>query len=58
MALNPYARYTNSSVFTATKEDLVLMLYDGAVKFANQALTAIEGKDFKKANEAIIHYAG
>lgn len=29
------------------------MLYDGAIKFANQALMAIEAKDAKKAHELI-----
>lgn len=54
MALNnPYARYKNGAVFTATPEELTLMLYDGALKFCNQAMIAIEKKDYMKANKLI-----
>ncbi len=51
---NPYAKFTNNAVFTASKEELTLMLYEGALKFTNQAITAIEAKDLTKANELII----
>lgn len=50
---NPYAKYKNNSVYTATPEELTLMLYDGALKFCNQAVVAIENKDYMKANELI-----
>lgn len=50
---NPYNKYKTNAVFTATPEELILMLYDGAVKFCNQAKTAIETKDYMKANELI-----
>lgn len=51
---NPYDKYKNNSVFTATKEELTLMLYDGALKFCNQAIVAVEAKDYEKANDLII----
>ena len=51
---NPYNNYTNNAIFTASKEELTLMLYEGALKFTNQAYLAIENKDFIKANELII----
>lgn len=50
---NPYANYSNQKVFTASKEELLIMLYDGAIKFANQALMAIEAKDTQKAHNLI-----
>ncbi|MCL2620629.1 MAG: flagellar export chaperone FliS [Defluviitaleaceae bacterium] len=50
---NPYDTYKNNSVFTATKEELTAMLYDGAVRFCNQAIIALENKDMEKANEMI-----
>jgi flagellar protein FliS len=53
MLNNPYDKYKNNTVFTATKEELTLMLFDGSVKFCNQALASIEAKDFQKANEYI-----
>lgn len=50
---NPYAKLKQDSIYTATPEELTLMLYDGAVKFGNQALIALEQKDFDKANTLI-----
>lgn len=55
MALpNAYAQYKNSKVLTASPAELVLMLYDGAIKFCNIAITAIEEKNVAKAHENII----
>ncbi|MDR1688580.1 MAG: flagellar export chaperone FliS [Clostridiales bacterium] len=51
---NPYAKMTEDAVFTASKEELTLMLYEGALKFANQALVAIESKNYIKANELLL----
>ena len=45
--------YTDG-LHTASKEELVLMLYEGAIKFLNQAIIAIEKKDFMRANQTII----
>lgn len=54
MALsNPYANYTNSRVMTASPGQLTLMLYDGAIKFCNIALVAIENHQIEKANTNI-----
>jgi flagellar protein FliS len=42
--MNPYASpqaYRNSAVLTATPEQLVVMLYDGAVRFLRQAEVAM-----------------
>ena len=50
---NPYEKYRNNAINTATKEELTLMLYDGAVKFCNQALASMEVKDHLKTNELI-----
>lgn len=55
MALpNPYAQYTNSKVLTASPAELTLMLYEGAIKFCNIAIVAIEKKDIEKANYNIM----
>jgi flagellar biosynthetic protein FliS len=55
MALNnPYAKYQENSVFTATPEELTLMLYNGLVKFIMKAQQSIEKKDIPHANEEII----
>ncbi len=46
--------YKNNSIQTASPAELTLMLYDGAVKFCNIALAAIEKQDVQKANTNII----
>lgn len=55
MALNnPYAKYKQQSVNTATPEELTLMLYDGCIKFINIAKIAIEEKDYQTAHKNIL----
>ncbi len=49
---NPYAAYANNSINTAPKEELTLMLYEGAIKFMNKAIIATEKGDREAANEA------
>ena len=50
---NPYAAYNNSKIQTATPAELTLLLYDGAIKFANIAAVAIEKGDIEKAHNNI-----
>lgn len=55
MALNNgYAAYANSKVLTASPAELTLMLYDGAIKFCNIAIRAIEEGDVEKAHNNIV----
>lgn len=55
MALpNAYAQYSNNKVLTASPAELVLMLYDGAIKFCNIAVVAVDAKDIPKAHTNII----
>lgn len=51
---NAYAQYNNSKILTASPGELTLMLYDGAIKFCNVAILAIEQKDIQKAHTNII----
>jgi flagellar protein FliS len=53
MIANPYQRYFQNQVYTASPERLILMLYDGALKFLKSARAAIPEKDFDKANSCI-----
>lgn len=54
MALpNPYAKYNNSKVLTASPAELTLMLYEGAIKFCNIAIVGIEQNDIQKAHTNI-----
>lgn len=47
---NVYEQYRQTSVKTASPEQLVVMLYDGALRFLEQArVTMIDGKDPSEA---------
>lgn len=55
MALpNAYAQYNNNKVLTASPGELTLMLYDGAIKYCNIAIIAIENSDVSKAHNNIV----
>ena len=54
MVANPYATYQQNSINTASGPELTLMLYNGAIKFCNIAVEAIENKNVAKAHENII----
>jgi flagellar protein FliS len=54
MVQNGYTHYNNSKVLTASPAELTLMLYEGAIKFCNIAVMAIEKKDVMKAHNNII----
>ncbi len=47
-ANDAYANYTRNKILTATPAELTLMLYEGAIKFCNIAIMAIEQKDRDK----------
>lgn len=49
-----YAQYNNSKVLTASPAELILMLYEGAIKFCNVAIMAVEKKDIQKAHMNIV----
>lgn len=53
-AINPYNIYKQNSVNTASKEQLLLMLVDGAVKYTKIARISIEKKDIQKAHKELI----
>ncbi len=55
MALpNAYSQYNSSKILTASPAELTLMLYDGAIKFCNIAIVAVEHKDIEKAHTNIV----
>uniref|UniRef100_UPI003FEDAB7F flagellar export chaperone FliS n=1 Tax=Roseburia sp. TaxID=2049040 RepID=UPI003FEDAB7F len=49
-----YAAYANNKIMTASPAELTLMLYEGAIKFCNLAMEAIDAKDIQKAHENIM----
>lgn len=50
MVKNAAQAYGARKVETASPAELTLMLYEGAIKFCNIAMGAIEKKDYEKAN--------
>jgi flagellar protein FliS len=55
MSANPQAaqNYLRMRVMTATPEQLQMMLYDGAIRFAEQARTALQERNFEKSYTSI-----
>lgn len=51
---NPYQQYQQNSIMTAPPEELILMLYNGAIKFLKQSKIYLEEKQFDKAHNNII----
>ena len=54
MAVNVAEIYKNSKEQTASKEDIITMLYDGAIKFCNLAIGAIQDNNIVKAHTNIM----
>nr|PZN04104.1 MAG: flagellar export chaperone FliS [Bacillota bacterium] len=52
--MNPYQQYQENQIMTAPPERLVLMLYEGALKFLRLAKKAVEEKSYADANNYII----
>ena len=44
MAANPYQKYKQTSITSASREQILLMLYEGAIKFTKLAIQAAEQK--------------
>ncbi len=54
LANSGYAAYANNKIMTASKGELTLMLYEGAIKFCNIAIAAVEQRDIEKAHINIL----
>lgn len=53
MAINAAAAYQNNKIKTASRGELTLMLYEGAIKFCNIAIDGISERNYSKVNENI-----
>lgn len=51
---NAFNAYKNNSVNYASKDQLLIMLLDGAVKFTKMGRQAILDKDIKKSHENLV----
>ena len=45
MKNNPYQKYKSTSIKSASREKLLLMMYEGAIKFVKKAIIACENND-------------
>lgn len=54
MMNNPYQKYSNAQAMTAAPGELTLMLYNGAIRFLKQALTAMEQKQIEQTNKYLL----
>lgn len=50
MQNNPYQTYQNQSVQTATPDRLLIMLFEGALRFLREAMDGIDKRDYATAN--------
>ena len=48
-----YQQYERNKILTASPAELTLMLYEGAIKYANIAIVAIEKGEIEKAHNSI-----
>jgi flagellar protein FliS len=51
---NPFETYKKTSVQTANQGKLIVMLYDGAIRFAKAALEDIKNKKIESAHKNIV----
>jgi len=54
MYQNYAQKYQQMSVQTATPVQLVIMLYDGAIRFTKAGIEGIREKDYRKANRNLL----
>jgi flagellar secretion chaperone FliS len=54
---NPFNQYKETQVSTANQGKLIVMLYDGAIKFMNIAIENMDPKTYDVANNNIIRAA-
>ena len=50
MITSPYEKYRQSSVKTSTPSQLLLMLYDGAIRFVRSGIDGLHKQDIEQTN--------
>ena len=51
---NPYDAYQKTSINTADQRRLIVMLYDGAIRYMRKGALKIEAKDFEGAHNYLV----
>lgn len=50
---NPFQQYKNTEVVTASKENILMMLYDGAIRFLKKAIAATGQNNLDEKNKYV-----
>ncbi len=51
---SPYTAYRNTSVQTADQRTLILMLYDGLIRFLQKSIVKIEAREIEAAHNYLV----
>ena len=51
---NPYQKYKTTAIMSASKEQILLMLYEGAIRFTKLAIVAAEQKNIAERGKNIL----
>ncbi|MDR3630579.1 MAG: flagellar export chaperone FliS [Desulfocapsaceae bacterium] len=51
--MNAYNQYQENQVLSASPEQILLMLYDGAIRFTRQAITGMENNNLSQTHRGI-----
>lgn len=54
MLTRAYQQYQQNAVMTASPKELILMLYNGAIKFCNIAIEGHDEGDYQKQHNALV----
>lgn len=58
MINSPYQKYQQAQAQTASKPKLLIMLYDGAIRFVKSGIEGIEQRNYEKANNNLCKAQG
>ncbi len=54
MALNPYQKYQENKIEGSSQGEMIILLYEGCIRFMNEALVFIEENKIQDAHNKII----
>jgi len=54
MGLNPYQRYQENKIEGSSQGEMIILLYEGAIKFMYEAINFIETRNIQNAHDKII----
>lgn len=54
MSSDPHSTYKSTQIETASQEQILLMLYEGLLKFTRQAREALEEENYEKAHNKLL----